>query len=189
MSSSLSQEEVSERVVKNFKQNIILIGKYKSRREKVELRCQDCNHQWFANPSTFLYRSNCECPNCGEHSPNNRIEVKCTYCGKIIFRRPCEIKSNQSGKFYCSRECGNKDKANLMQTQDSKNYRLKAMNKYSHECICCGWNEDERILEVHHIDENRENNDIENLTILCPTCHRKITLGYYKLVDNQLIKI
>jgi len=34
---------------------------------------------------------------------------------------------------------------------------------------------------VHHIDENHNNNDIKNLCLLCPICHRKITLGYYKL--------
>lgn len=188
MGKPLNQEEVEERVIKNFKQQVILIGKYTNRREKVELYCQDCNHQWFGSPSTFLYRSNCECPNCGEHAPN-KIQLECEYCGKIIFRHPCEIQNNQTGKFYCSQECGNRYKASLMHTQDSKNYRLKAMKVYPHKCVCCGWDEDERILEVHHINENRENNNIENLVILCPTCHRKITLGYYKLIDNQLVKI
>ena len=47
--------------------------------------------------------------------------------------------------------------------------------------------EDDEI--VHHIDENREHNELNNLTILCPTCHRKITLGYYKLIDNKLVMI
>lgn len=34
-------------------------------------------------------------------------------------------------------------------------YRILAFRKYSHECAVCGWNEDEDILQVHHIDENR----------------------------------
>ena len=55
------------------------------------------------------------------------------------------------------------------------------MEFYEHKCMCCGWDEDDRILEVHHIDENRKNSHISNLCLLCPTCHRKITLGYYKL--------
>lgn len=184
----LSQEILLQRISNNFKQNVILIGKYKNRREKVELCCQDCNHQWFASPSTFLYGFNCECPNCGDHAPN-KIKVKCEYCGKIIFRHPSDIKNNQTGKFYCSHECGNRYKANQMHTPESNNYRLKAMNQHNHICACCGWNEDERILEVHHIDDNRSHNEIENLIILCPICHRKITLGYYKLIDKQLIKI
>lgn len=32
-------------------------------------------------------------------------------------------------------------------------------------------------FEIHHIDENPSNNDIENLIMLCPTCHSKITKG------------
>lgn len=61
------------------------------------------------------------------------------------------------------------------------NYRNRAMNFYEQKCLCCGWNEDPRILEAHHIDSDRANNQIDNLCLLCPTCHRKITLGYYIL--------
>ena len=184
MAKALNQEEVIRRITKNFKQKVILIGKYINRRIAVELLCEDCDYKWLARPATFLYSSSCECPNCGEHALN-RIEFSCEVCGKIIYRTPSEIKKNTTGKFYCSRICGNKDKANLIHSLGSKNYRLKAMKIYPHECASCKWNEDERILEVHHIDENRENNDISNLIILCPTCHRKITLGYYTLVNNS----
>lgn len=45
------------------------------------------------------------------------------------------------------------------------------------------WREDERILEVHHIDENRSNNEITNLIILCPICHRYISLSIYTLSE------
>lgn len=188
MGNALSQEIVQQRINDNFKQPVLLLSKYKNKREKVELHCQDCNHKWLGSPSTFLYGSNCECPNCGEHAPK-RIEMKCEYCGIVIFRRPSDIKSNQTGKFYCSQKCGNRHKADQMHTPESNSYRLKAMKQHLHICACCGWNEDERILEVHHIDANRRHNEIENLIILCPICHRKITSGYYKLIDKQLIKI
>lgn len=48
----------------------------------------------------------------------------------------------------------------------------------------CGYKEEPRILEVHHKDENRSNNDIHNLCILCPNCHRKISLHLYHLTDE-----
>ena len=32
-------------------------------------------------------------------------------------------------------------------------------------------------FEIHHIDENPENNFITNLLLVCPTCHSKITKG------------
>src|SRR5690606_25423579 len=30
-------------------------------------------------------------------------------------------------------------------------------------------------FEIHHIDENPNNNKVDNLLLLCPTCHSKIT--------------
>ena len=125
-----------------------------------------------------------------------KIKLTCNYCGKEIERYPSDIEKNISGYFYCSRECGNRHKNQLRKESGEwaagiSNYRLRAMEVYEHKCLCCGWDEDDRILEAHHIDENRDNNHISNLCLLCPTCHRKITLGYYKLdVENKkLIKV
>jgi 5-methylcytosine-specific restriction endonuclease McrA len=38
-------------------------------------------------------------------------------------------------------------------------------------CLVCGYDEHPSILEVHHIDKNRKNNELSNLTVLCPNCH------------------
>jgi 5-methylcytosine-specific restriction endonuclease McrA len=35
--------------------------------------------------------------------------------------------------------------------------------------------EDVDHFEIHHIDENPSNNIFENLLMVCPTCHSKIT--------------
>lgn len=43
-----------------------------------------------------------------------------------------------------------------------------------HECECCKnttWNGQSIPLEVHHIDGNKDNNDLSNLQLLCPNCH------------------
>lgn len=69
---------------------------------------------------------------------------------------------------------------------DGSAYRRNAFIAYEHKCAACGYNEDERILEVHHIDENRTNNKIDNLVILCPNCHKKLTL--HLLTYEELIK-
>lgn len=122
---------------------------------------------------------------------------KCANCGKEIWKQNSAIKSSKSGNVFCSRSCATsfnntfyKVGDNHPQYRDGRSaYRIRAFQFYEHKCLVCGWNEDERILEAHHIDENRQHNEIENLCLLCPTCHRKITLGYYKLVGNQLIKI
>ncbi len=56
--------------------------------------------------------------------------------------------------------------------------RKKAILQKEIDSICpvCK-NEDVDHFQIHHIDENSENNEFENLLILCPICHSKITKG------------
>lgn len=197
MGKKLSQEEVNKRVKDQFIQNVEVIGVYKSRREPIQLHCLDCDHFWSTIAQNVLYTKQSKkthnCPKCGNKTGQY---VKCAYCGKEIYRSKKDIEKSVSGYLYCSRECGNKHK-NLVRKQSddwqngSTNYRARAMATYEHKCLCCGWDEDERLLEAHHIDEDRNNNHIDNICLLCPTCHRKITLGYYvlDLKNNTLIKI
>jgi len=44
-------------------------------------------------------------------------------------------------------------------------------------------------FEVHHIDENRSNNEFQNLLLLCPICHSKITKGDIAVEAVQQKKI
>ena len=50
------------------------------------------------------------------------------------------------------------------------------MEKYQCKCSKCGWGEENPYshtipLEVEHIDGNFQNNNEDNLTLLCPNCH------------------
>lgn len=43
-----------------------------------------------------------------------------------------------------------------------------------HKCECCGlseWNGAPIALEVHHCNGNNQDNDVDNLLLLCPNCH------------------
>lgn len=187
MSKRLTQEEVEQRIKSTFIQPVE-VGQYINKRTPIHLKCLVCNFEWDAVTASVLYRNNHMCPNCTRTGE----KVKCAYCGKEIYRTRGEIDSNKTGYFYCTHDCGNQHK-NLLRKESgewdkTKNYRKKALENYEHKCFVCGWDEDERILEVHHVDENREHNELENLRILCPICHRKITLGYYILdIENNCL--
>lgn len=48
--------------------------------------------------------------------------------------------------------------------------------KYGEECSRCGWNQrhpktGKVPVEVEHLDGNFANNDLTNVTLLCPNCH------------------
>ena len=50
---------------------------------------------------------------------------------------------------------------------------------FNYHCARCGKNcrktkKNDMVLQVHHIDENRANNDLCNLIPLCASCHLKI---------------
>ena len=197
MGKNLTTEEVAKRVEDTYEQNVRLIGQYINKRAPIKLHCYDCNYEWDTKAQNILYHPDTvkyhQCPNCGGNSVKRDV-YECAYCGKEVYRRPSEVAKNISGKFYCSRECGNLAKNQFREESGEwlnshSTYRKRAFQAYPHKCLVCGWNEDERILEVHHIDENREHNEVENLCILCPICHRKITLGYYYLEDSKLIPV
>jgi len=58
-----------------------------------------------------------------------------------------------------------------MATTSIINYRKLAFQAYAPICVHCGFGVRE-VLEIAHLDGNRQNNALSNLAILCPTCHR-----------------
>lgn len=190
----LTNEEVQERIDKNFIQKVSLISDYINKRSKIILRCEECQYTWSTSAGQIIRPIKHYCPNCGIAK---KLITKCLYCGKELVRVPSDVSKSKSGNFYCSHSCKAAYENSLKiqkgvygSYDDLKNYRKKAFDNYEHKCIVCGWNEDERVLEVHHKDENRDNNKLSNLCILCPICHKKITLHLYELTeDYKLIPI
>jgi 5-methylcytosine-specific restriction endonuclease McrA len=90
------------------------------------------------------------------------------------------FKANQSGKGIVKVVKHNvtslteifEGKANYQSYKLKK--RLLKENIKNHQCESCGldkWLENPIPLELHHIDGNRYNNSLENLSLLCPNCH------------------
>lgn len=106
--------------------------------------------------------------------------VTCAFCDKPFYVNDSKKKQSKSGLYFCCRN--HKDASQrlggiqaIMPSHYGSSlvpaYRKKALAHYTNECNVCGWNEYPELLLVHHIDENRSNNSIDNLEILCPTHH------------------
>lgn len=53
----------------------------------------------------------------------------------------------------------------------NKLFKEKIFEKKCYKCNLTEWFNEPISLELHHLDENRMNNSLDNLTILCPNCH------------------
>ncbi|HEX8549450.1 MAG TPA: HNH endonuclease signature motif containing protein, partial [Cytophagaceae bacterium] len=65
---------------------------------------------------------------------------------------------------------------------------MKLQQEVGSECPFCHCYE-VSIFEVHHIDENSENSSFNNLILICPNCHQKITdkeIPKHDVIDLKL---
>ena len=120
---------------------------------------------------------------------STKVTVTCTYCSKPVLKHKSKLRNSRHGVYFCNRLC--KEKAQcigglkLIQPEHYGNgngkasYRKRALRHFPNECSVCGYNVVE-VLEVHHKDNNRENNVLTNLDILCPTHHVEYQAGIRK---------
>lgn len=201
----LSQEEFKKRVFDCVGEKFEVVSEYQGRNKPVTLHCNIHNIDFTVTAECFMRGKNdirANCPKCSdeERYGKDRAYVTCAYCGKEFHIPKSRLNKSKSGLYFCCRE--HKDAAQRIdsgkdfeimrpkhyEADYSTNYRQTAFRLYPHKCCVCGWDEDERILEVHHKDENHDNNNPDNLCIVCPICHRKLTLHYYKLLENYTLE-
>jgi len=104
----------------------------------------------------------------GTREHKHRVLKNCPVCEKEFlthnYRKP---------QVTCSRSCANVHFNSGIKGDRCINgntiYRKTCFEHYEHKCLIC--NED-KAVDIHHIDHNRKNNLPENLIPLCPTHHR-----------------
>lgn len=103
------------------------------------------------------------CPTCGKkfHVP------KCYYETRLCCSRKC------LGKHFTKVRKGNWQMGvnNPMYRNGIAHFQKRAYEKYPKICSICG---SIKLLCVHHKDKNRDNNNIENLQIVCTRCHMMV---------------
>ena len=103
----------------------------------------------------------------------------CTHCGKEYTFIARLYTKHYGTRTSCSRSCSNnrqgywdKVHAGTISRKGSlgKMYRIKCFKVWEKVCYIkdCGY---DKIVHVHHIDEDHYNNDINNLLPLCPNHH------------------
>ncbi len=99
-----------------------------------------------------------------------RKEKPCAICGKAIL-------SSRNSK-TCSRTCSNTYRAGIKYKIGRPRDKAKLFSDIRKslsllrgaKCERCGYDTYE-VLQVHHKDRDRSNNQSENLELICPNCH------------------
>ncbi|NQV88548.1 MAG: HNH endonuclease [Parcubacteria group bacterium] len=116
--------------------------------------------------------------NCSEQGRRKGKNVTCFVCKKVVYKSLKDLKRSKNKKYFCSINCSNLWLGEQQRADKHPNW-AGGMSSYKNLfkrtnskqiCVSCGKN-DTRILCVHHIDKNRKNNNMQNLTWLCRNCH------------------
>lgn len=107
----------------------------------------------------------------------------CSVCGVILKKdqfKYCSnlCQANENYQNYIKRwKSGIEDGSRGISTRCvSEHVRRYLIEKYSEKCSLCGWNEKNLTtgkipLEIDHLNGKAEDNQEENLRIICPNCH------------------
>lgn len=103
----------------------------------------------------------------GDNKKRRRYS-KCLYCRK-------EIISSSYSRKYCNSDCQFNHRVELklvrVGSDALKSYIIRTKGRKCEICQLEKWLDKPITLELHHIDGNSDNNDLNNLQIICPNCH------------------
>jgi ribosomal protein L37E len=134
-----------------------------------------------------------KCKNC-DREMENHAKGYCITCYKKIAWKPRKIICKR-----CKREMPHHSKGlcpgcyqfvfhleHNKAWNNKKNYNLtqETYKKITEKCVICGF---DKVIDLHHLDENKKNNSNENLIGLCPNHHKMIhDYKYREETFNQL---
>ena len=130
---------------------------------------------------------------CSNHRQWLHHQRKCKGCGGNF-----EVSNSRSNQKFCSIECRHLIARTAKEEREAKkidsikkrgfngsrqvrNYIFKLKPKI---CEICSYDDFDFCLDVHHIDENVNNMNLENLMVLCSFCHKKLHKGLIQLIKK-----
>src|SRR3989344_178691 len=144
--------------------------------------CKVCGKKFNTKPFYVKRGQGIYCSRaCHYVAAQKRVLKYCDVCGAETYKKPTQIKRSKSGKYFCGKSCQTKWRNAYFHGMEHPNYKdglyayrsVLLRNKVTAICKRCRTT-DKRGLAVHHIDQNRKNNTVKNLTWLYHNCHHLI---------------
>ena len=108
----------------------------------------------------------------------------CRWCGKEITGK------GKRNKKFCCRKCYNEnhklehyklylaDNSIAWGIQNMQQYKKYFLEEQNHKCAICGcddvWQGKQLVFILDHIDGNSDNNNRDNLRLICPNCDSQL---------------
>lgn len=154
-------------------------------KNKITKKCISCKKKF--NCSLLQQNKAKTCSQkCYDDYRYNQIVGVCEWCDIPVKRRTISIRK----KMFCSKICAGSYKTYFSEPKyyGKKKIWFNIKNNIKIFCEKCNL-EDIDVITIHHIDNNRKNNEINNLMLLCYNCHFKIhhneTISLKKYIDSM----
>lgn len=135
-------------------------------RTQITTNCKFCGKEFTHKSARVSTAKYCSIPcRTKAQAKMGSVLLRCKHCDEEFRCTP------KSGKIYCSRACVNKSHHAIWLPTFGTVRKAMKVRGLIKNCEKCGYSEEPRILGVHHKDNNRKNNELENLVVLCPNCH------------------
>lgn len=133
--------------------------------------CIVCNKEIYRKPSQIKRNKSGVFCSMDCYGVSQRKEKPCVVCGKMIM--------SKFNKKTCSRSCANKYRTGIKyklgrpskdKVKSQQILKIRLLKERGKKCERCDYAKYE-ILQVHHKNRDRNNNELNNLELICPNCH------------------
>lgn len=150
-----------------------------------QVKCKICNKEFYVKPCHQKkgYGKYCS-RDCQRNGQRTGEWILCEVCDAETWKTPKAFRKSKSGKFFCSRSCQTKWRNKQFSGKKHANWkggeytyqRIMKEGRVKPICAKCGM-QNKKVLVIHHKDQDRKNNNINNLIWLCRNCHYLIHNG------------
>ncbi len=158
----------------------------------VVVQCKLCNKEFKTKPFFIKNGWGKYCSaKCHHEAMKSGEVVSCHSCEKKVYKTQKALRISKSKTYFCTKSCQTRWRNSVFIGTKHANwidgkYSYRGVMKRNNIIPICNLckTEDVRVLAVHHVDQNKKNNNVGNLMWLCHNCHH--LAHYYDALEGRM---